>query len=246
MILAAAQTKPKREDIQSNLEDHYNLIEQASDSGAGLIVFPEMSITGYERDRALDMAFTEEDSRLNELKKMSADRQIIVIAGAPVVIQDNLYIGAFIIKPDTTTSVYTKQFLHDGEELFFKSSFDYNPVIELENERISVAICADIDNPLHAENANKNRSTIYLASLFFSPNGMPKAYKTLSEYAKKYSMPVLMSNFSGQAWESEAGGLSGFWDKRGNLVANLNETDSGLLLMKKIDGTWTGKSIKYK
>ncbi len=48
MILAAAQTNPKRGDIESNLIDHYNLIELASKNQVDLIVFPEMSITRYE------------------------------------------------------------------------------------------------------------------------------------------------------------------------------------------------------
>jgi apolipoprotein N-acyltransferase len=57
MILASAQTKPKRGNIESNLNDHYNLIDLASQNQADLIVFPEMSITGYERENALDLAF---------------------------------------------------------------------------------------------------------------------------------------------------------------------------------------------
>jgi predicted amidohydrolase len=48
MILASAQTKPNQGDIQSNLIDHYNLIELASKNNVELIVFPEMSITGYQ------------------------------------------------------------------------------------------------------------------------------------------------------------------------------------------------------
>lgn len=49
MILAAAETKPKRWDIESNLLDHYRLIEIASAKGSNLIVFPEMSIKDYIR-----------------------------------------------------------------------------------------------------------------------------------------------------------------------------------------------------
>jgi predicted amidohydrolase len=48
MIIAAAQTKTKRGDVKSNLIDHYKMIDLASENGAELIVFPEMSITGYE------------------------------------------------------------------------------------------------------------------------------------------------------------------------------------------------------
>lgn len=246
MILASAQTNPKQGDIESNLIDHYNLIDLASKNQADLIVFPEMSMTGYEREKAKDLAFTETDSRLDRLRQLSADKKMMLIVGAPVMIRNDLYIGAFILKPDYSVSIYTKQFLHTGEEEYFKSSFDYNPIIKLKNEQISLSICADIDNTLHAENARKNGATIYLASIFFTPNGIPNAYKTLSNYASLYRMNVLMSNFCGQSWGLDSGGQSGFWDKNGKMISNMNDTDSGLLIIENIDNNWTGKKIKYE
>lgn len=246
MILASAQTSPKRFDINANLIDHYKLVELAAKNGADLILFPELSITGYEREKANELIFEKNDSRLSELKKLSVRYNINVIAGAPIQISNDLFIGAFIIKPDDTVSIYTKQFLHTGEDIIYKSSFDYNPVIEIKNERISIAICADINNPKHPENAKKKDTTIYLAGIFFEPNDMQKAYRSLSSYAERFSMNVLMSNYTGQSWSLDGGGQSGFWDKNGNLIANLNDTDSGLLLVEKVNNNWTSKKIKYE
>lgn len=246
MILASAQTSPKRFDINANLNDHYKLIELAAKNGADIILFPELSITGYEREKAKDQIFEKNDSRLKGLRKLSVKNQIIVIAGAPIQISNDLFIGAFIIKPDNTVSIYTKQFLHTGEDVFYKSSFDYNPVIEIKNERISLAICADINNPKHPENAKKKDISIYLAGIFFEPDDMGRAYKTLSSYAEKYSMNVLMSNYTGQSWGLDGGGQSAFWDKNGNLIGNLNDTNSGLLLIKKVNNNWTSNMMKYE
>jgi predicted amidohydrolase len=247
MILAAAQTKPKRGDIRANLADHCNLTDLASKNGARLIVFPEMSITGYERERAKGLAFTENDSRLDELKELSAERQIIIVAGAPVILREELFIGAFILKPDRSVAIYTKQFLHAGEEFFFSPSADNNPIIALGRERCSVAICADIDNPSHPEKAKKAGTTVYLSSLFFTPNGIPTAYRALSGYAQKHGMNVLMANFCGQSWDNcTAGGDSGFWDSAGKLIARQNSVDPGLLVVEKIDGQWFGKSPIYE
>jgi len=246
MILASAQTSPKRFDIKANLNEHYKLIELATKNGADIILFPELSITGYEREKVKELIFKLDDSRLNELRKLSIKNQIIVIAGAPIQIDNELFIGAFIIKPDDTVSVYTKQFLHTGEGVYFQSSVDYNPVIEINNERISLAICADINNPKHPENAKENDISIYLASIFFEPDDMMRAYNTLSSYAEKHSMNVLMSNYTGQSWGLDGGGKSGFWNKKGNLIANLNDTDSGLLLIEKVNDYWTQNKIKHK
>jgi predicted amidohydrolase len=241
MILATAQTKPKRGAIQENLMDHYRLIEIASTKGANLIVFPEMSISGYEREMAGSLCFSLQDKRLDKLKKLSNEKKIIMMVGAPIKINAELYIGEFVIQPDQAVQIYTKQFLHPGEEEYFTSSFDNNPIIELGDERISLAICADIDHPLHAENASKAGSTIYIASIFFSPKGIASGHETLSKYAKKHAMHVLMSNFSGESWGQASGGRSAFWNKHGELIAEMSDSDSGLLIVEKNNDNWTGK-----
>lgn len=243
MILAAAQTKPERGDINKNLQDHYRLIELASVKGTQLIVFPELSITGYERENADQLAFSPSDSRLDHLRKLAVENQISIIAGAPIKIDADLFIGQFVISPDDSVSIYTKQFLHPGEEVYYKSSFDYNPIIEIENERISFAICADIDNPLHPENACKNKATTYIASIFFSPNGIPQAHESLRNYAMKHNMNVLMSNFGGDSWGSPSGGRSAFWNKKGELIAQLDDSGSGLLIVKQKNNSWTAQTI---
>ncbi|MBO9584047.1 MAG: carbon-nitrogen hydrolase family protein [Flavobacterium sp.] len=243
MILAAAQTKPKRGNIASNLLDHYRFIELAAQNGAQLIVFPEMSITGYERENAMELAFAQDDYRINHLKDLATDNNIVIIAGAPILIEDQLFIGEFIIAPNDSVSIYTKQYLHEGEDDFFQSAFDFNPMIIIENQNISFAICADIDNPKHSESAAKNDTDIYIASIFFSPNGIPNAYRDLQNYAKKHKMNVLMSNFSGESWGSPSAEQSAFWNNKGELVAQMNDSDSGLLLVEKQGDDWTSKII---
>jgi predicted amidohydrolase len=243
MILAAAQTKPTREDIETNLLDHYRLIDLAVQNGAQLIVFPEMSITGYERENALQLAFKKDDSRLAHLKKLAVENNIIIIAGAPIQVESELFIGEFIISPDNSVSIYTKQFLHEGEDEFFQSSFDYNPMITIEDQKISFAICADIDNPLHPENACKKETDIYIASIFFTPNGIPNAYQDLQSYAQKHKMNVLMSNFIGESWGSTSAGQSAFWNNKGELIAQMNDSDSGLLIVENQDDNWTSRVI---
>ncbi|EJL66996.1 carbon-nitrogen hydrolase family protein [Flavobacterium sp. CF136] len=243
MILAAAQTKPVRGNIEANLLDHYRLIEIAVQNGVQLIAFPELSITGYERENAQKLAFKKDDSRLDQLQQLSVENNIIIIAGAPIQTESELFIGEFIIFPDNSVSIYTKQFLHEGEDEFYQSSFDYNPMITIENQKISFAICADIDNPLHPENASKKETSIYIASIFFSPNGIPNAYRDLQNYAQKHKMNVLMSNFSGESWGYPSGGKSAFWNNKGELVAQMNDSDSGLLLIENQNDNWTSQII---
>jgi predicted amidohydrolase len=243
MILAAAQTQPKRGDIDANLLDHYRLVKLASANGVQLIAFPELSITGYEREDAARLAFTENDSRLDHLKKLATENNITIIVGAPIRIQSGLFLGEFCIAPNDSVSIYTKQFLHTGEEVYYEPSLDYNPILEIGNERISCAICADIDNPLHPENASKNNSSTYIASIFFSPNGIPQAHQSLQSYATQYQMNVLMANFGGDSYGSPSGGRSAFWNNKGELIAQMEDSGSGLLVVEKQDNDWISKIL---
>ena len=243
MILAAAQTKPHRGDIAANLDDHHRWIKMAAGQGAALIVFPELSITGYERENAAHLAFSANDTRLDEMKSLAVQHKMVIIAGAPIKIDHGLFIGSFIIQSDGSVAVYTKQFLHPGEEVAYQPSFDYNPVVKLDTERISFAICADIDHSEHPANAGKIQSTIYIPSIFFSPHGIPEAHRLLSNYAQKQSMDVLMSNYGGPSWGYDAGGQSAFWNKNGALIAELGVADEGLLIVERKDSSWTGKKL---
>lgn len=245
MILASAQTNPDQKDIFTNLNDHYHLIRIAADNGAQIIVFPEMSITGYVREEAKELSFQQTDSRLDLLQQFASDYQITIVAGAPLNNGPRLFISSLIFSPEGSTSVYTKQYLHPGEELFFRSSMIYNPVIEIENEKISLAICADIDNPLHAECAFQKNSSFYMPSIFFSKNGIPEAHKILGEYSKKYSLNILMSNFCGKSWNTIAGGRSAFWNSEGVLVSALDEFNPGLLIVERVKNKWKGKTIQF-
>jgi predicted amidohydrolase len=189
------------------------------------------------------LAFTENDSRLDHLKKLAAENKITIIAGAPIRIQSELFLGEFCIAPNDAVSIYTKQFLHTGEEVYYQSSFDYNPILEIENERISCAICADIDHPKHPENACQNNSSTYIASIFFSPNGIPQAHQSLQSYAAQYQMNVLMANFGGDSYASPSGGRSAFWNNKGELIAQMEDSGSGLLIVEKHDNDWTSKIL---
>lgn len=244
MTIAAAQTKPVKNNIAANLEDHIRLVTLAALHGVQLIVFPEMSLTGYEREQAAGFAFTENDSRLDVLKERSVLHNMIIIAGAPVYISSQLHIGAFIIFPDNRVLIYTKQFLHMGEDISFTPSFNYNPIIALEEEVISLAICADITNTKHPANASLNKTTLYIAGIFYSPNGIGEAYEQLSSYSRQYSMNVLMANFGGPSYQGESAGQSAFWNSNGKLVGKCDSSGEELLIVEKSGGDWIAGSIK--
>jgi predicted amidohydrolase len=79
--LALAQIVTKLGDVQSNLEKHLDYIEQAKAQRADLVVFPELSLTGYVlQDLVATVAHkpTEGDQVFKPLLKASHDLDLVV------------------------------------------------------------------------------------------------------------------------------------------------------------------------
>jgi predicted amidohydrolase len=55
--IAVAQTCPVKGDVQANLAEQLRLTQIAASEGAQIVVFPELSLTGYELRLARALAF---------------------------------------------------------------------------------------------------------------------------------------------------------------------------------------------
>ena len=80
MKIAIAQCAPALGAVKRNLEMHREWISKAKRNGAKLVVFPELSLTGYYlKDLAADVACAADDAQLAPIA--AASRDIDVIAG---------------------------------------------------------------------------------------------------------------------------------------------------------------------
>jgi predicted amidohydrolase len=182
------------------------------------------------------------DKRIQPLMDLSVKHKMVVIAGAPVLIDKRLYIGAFVFNSDGSLSLYLKHFLHSGEEKVFQPGH-LNPMIFSGAETASIAICADLTNPEHPADAARNESTLYLAAAFITPEGYSKDTDLLRKYARKYGMGVALANFGGESGGFMSAGKSTIWSDAGERVAGLDGLGEGLVIAKKINGKWSGKSM---
>jgi predicted amidohydrolase len=232
MKMASVQFAPAINNIAANIEKHIFWTTKARKAGADLVLFPEMSLTGYELERAGEIAFEEKDSRLSVLADLSKSQNITIVCGAPVKLKNGkLCIGSFIIKPDETIQIYAKKYLHTGEDKFFETDHAYDPQINIAGNRISFAICADITHPEHSRKAFERGTDIYLASIFFTPKGIAEGLELLQKYAQEYQMNVLMSNYTGESYGYAAAGQSSYWNNRGQLIAYLNAEEEDMLVV---------------
>ena len=228
MKICVAQTRAVTGDVSNNIDRHKEFTEFAVSGGADIIVFPELSLTGYEPTLANKLATNESDDRFRELQDLSDAQKIIIAAGMPIKENQGVMIGMIIFRPNQPQQTYFKQYLHPDEERYFIKG-TYQPV--LSEYEIAMAICYEISVPLHAEQANKNGSRIYIASVAKTIAGMKKALKTLSETAKRYSMVVLLSNCVGECEGKEAGGRSSVWNNKGILLGQLDNANEGILIL---------------
>src|SRR5215211_6817431 len=81
--IAAAQVASVRGDIAGNVATHAAALAAAAKHGVSVLVFPELSLTGYEPDLAAELALTAEDVRLAPLRALARQHGIEAVVGAP-------------------------------------------------------------------------------------------------------------------------------------------------------------------
>lgn len=230
MKICVAQVKPVTGDILRNIENHLKYVKLASSLGAEAIFFPELSLTGYEPTLAKALAINQNDKRLKAFQKISDTKQILIGVGAPTRHFDGICISMILFQPNLPRRLYSKQYLHKDEEPYFvpgkKSS-----LLELGDHKIAIAICYEISVPLHCKNAFEKGATIYLASVAKFKDGFEKAMERLSQISDQYSMTVFMANSIGIADGHTCAGTSSVWNDRGLLLAQLDDSNEGLLIL---------------
>jgi predicted amidohydrolase len=230
MKLCVVQTRPRKGDIQTNIANHKKLIELALSNRANLVIFPELSITGYEPELAKDLAVHPDDHRFDDFQTIADARTVTIGVGAPTRNRDGICISMLIFQPQQRRQTYSKRYIHSDEEPFFVRGQDSAGFIGSQGN-IALAICYELSVPEHSENAFKHRAEIYVASVAKSAAGVDNAVQTLCGIARKYSMTVLMSNCVGPSSGFEAAGRSSIWNRQGLLLGQLNDRNEGLLII---------------
>lgn len=249
LALAAAQTVPRPGDVGANLEVHVRLARMAAAVGARVVVFPELSLTGYELELAEHLAFAEDDERLRPLTELASALRITLVVGAPLRLGESLHIGAFIVSPRGTV-VYTKRHLGafgpevnpggpvpPAEATVFRPG-NQDPLVALGGHHAAVAVCADTGQATHPAAAAKRGADVYLASMFFTPPEFAGECKKLRGYAQSHGMHVAMANYGGPTGGLPAAGGSAIWTAGGKPVGQLPGTGPGIVAAIETDGGW--------
>lgn len=229
MIICLAQTAPVKGDVDANVAAYLKFIEHAVAANADFILFPELSLTGYEPTLAEELATTPNDSRFGVFQKQSNENNITIAVGTPLQSGSGITIGLVIFSPHKRATTYSKQYLHSDEEPFFISGQN-NAVLFDEKEKAALAICYELSVTEHAQAAFQNGAKLYLASVAKTADGMGKASGRLSQVAKQYGMTAAVVNCIGVNDGVVCSGGSAIWNKEGELLSRLDNNREGVLL----------------
>lgn len=133
ITVAAAIPSVKVADTEYNIKQIEDFVAQAEGRGVEIIVFPELSVTGYScQDLFLQQLLVElAEVAVMQLLDFSRKLDIICIVGAPVNISGSLYNCAVVIQHGVILGIIPKTYLPNYGEFYekrwFTSSKDLKP-----------------------------------------------------------------------------------------------------------------------
>ena len=146
--VAVAQTDAKVGDIDSNIRHHLEAIDRARSNGAQVVVFPELSLTGYTlRDLAWEIAIDPfRDSRLDGLRK--ASRSISIAFGMVESAENHgIYNSAVFLEDGGVRHIHRKIYPPTYgmfEEGRYFSKGDHVAAFTSKHGRLGMLVCEDL------------------------------------------------------------------------------------------------------
>lgn len=144
--VAAATPLVHIADPKANAEEHIALIHQAGEQGVDLIVFPELSLSGYALDDLhMQTALLDEVERQIEVLAEAADRAgLVAVIGAPLRNGDALFNCAVVLGGGVVLGISPKTYLPNYREYYEKRWFAPaasrgEDVLTLNGERVDFA-----------------------------------------------------------------------------------------------------------
>ncbi|WP_025854527.1 carbon-nitrogen hydrolase family protein [Pseudomonas sp. CHM02] len=244
LTLAAAQTLSLAGDLPANIERHLSFMRVAAEHRVQVLVFPELSLTGYEPSLAGGLAIAPDDSVLAPLRDMARELRLTAVVGMPIRLapEAGVSIGALVLGADGSLAVYTKQHLHPGEELAFVPG-QGGAALERGSERIALAVCADFSHASHPRLAAEAGATVYAAGVLISEGGYATDSALLQGYAAEHGLLVLMANHGGPSGGYVCAGRSAIWAADGRLLVAASGVGDALVIARREGGEWAGQVV---
>jgi predicted amidohydrolase len=242
--IAAAQIASVRGDIDRNIATHAAAIGVAASHDVAGLVFPELSLTGYEPDLASELAITADDPRLKPLLALARQHRIDVVVGAPL--ENGLAkpaLGAVVLRANGETESYGKMHLGSSERAFFASG-EKPLTLSVSGQKVGIAICANSAQPSHPRTYAELGASVYAAGVFLNDEWYATDVPRLVDHARRFGMLVLMANHADSIGSYVSVGKSTAWAPGGDLLAQAEGTESALLIVTRSAAGWQSELIE--
>lgn len=233
MKIALAQVASEKGNTPLNIQTHLRLIHRCVSAAVDFVVFPELSVTGYEPTIADFVAMDERDETLEVFQQASDLNNMMLAVGVPIRREGGVTISMIIFSPRQSRRIYSKKYLHDDELPFFIPGVNF-PELKVSDYRAALAVCYEISVPAHESDAFATKPDLYIASVVKSKRGIASAHERLQSLSEKYKIPVLMVNAVGVADGEPCAGQSAAWHS-GQMISQLDSVSEDLLLFE-LDG----------
>ncbi|MFD9500448.1 carbon-nitrogen hydrolase family protein [Streptomyces sp. NPDC060035] len=219
LSIAVAQPRCTAHDVAANAVAHAEAVRAAE---ARVVVFPEMSLTGYELDAA---PIAPDDERLAPIFAACAETGTLALVGAPV---PGPHIATLAVEGDGAYVAYAKVHLHGSEVLRFVPGEP--AVVEVDGWRLGLAICRDTGIPEHAAKTAALGIDGYAAGVIHADHEAELLDERARRVAADHGVWVATAAFAGPTGGGfdRTSGRSGIWSADGELIAQADTAPDGI------------------
>lgn len=214
LVIAVAQPRCVPYDVAANAVTHAAAIRSA---GARVVVFPELSLAGYELDAP---AIEPDDPGLAPVVEACGETGSLALVGAPVQGEaGRSYIGMLAVDGRGARVVYRKMWLGGAEPERFSPGSE-PAAIDVDGWRLGLAICRDTGIARHASDTAALGIDAYVAGVLESAEDAAVPDERARRVAAGHGVWVAIASFAGSTgggYDRTAGG-SGIWARDGAVV----------------------------
>jgi NAD+ synthase (glutamine-hydrolysing) len=223
-------------DLKSNSDKILSCIKKASAKGVDLIIFPELSITGYPpEDLLLKPHFIKEN--LKCLKRISQEAgDAVAVIGFVDEEKGNIYNSAAVICDKKIICVYHKMHLPNygifDEKRYFKPGLK-NALVKTRGFSFGLNICEDIwarQSGIEEKVFSKAQFLINISASPYHIGKFKERERVIGAKAKRFKIPIVYCNLVGGQDELVFDGRSALFGKDGSIVAEAKAFDEDLLI----------------
>ncbi|MDQ1475113.1 MAG: hypothetical protein QOE62_342 [Actinomycetota bacterium] len=235
--VAAAQLNVVVGDLEGNATRILAAYDAAEAAGCDLVVFPELTVTGYPpEDLLLRPAFVAQAAETLDKIAARTSRAAAVI-GFPEAGRD-LHNAAAVCANGRVFGVYRKQLLPNygvfDEQRYFVAPHEPPPLFNIAGVKVGVSICEDAwspAGPILTEAAGGAELIVNLNASPYYAQRLVERETMLATRAADASVPILYANLVGGQDELVFDGASLVFDEQGMLIARGRQFESDLLVV---------------